>query len=484
MLDINIDIKRMERAREERARSIVKIHLETYVGRVEDMAGRLLEVVEGSKSVKAAYKPLRDMVSLEIERASEGNITAVEYTQKNLSKQEVLVFVGTHWVKVKMQVWYDFVKDCARRAGLPMEFLEDPEFMTRLFEQSAFRITRDRELMVPRNFVWINMQNGTLEIGSGGSLTFREHRREDFFQYVLPYCYDPLARCPGWHAFLDRVLPEKAVQDLVAEFIAWGFTGNDYKLEKVLILYGGGSNGKSVLTDLITATYGESNCSHVELEGLTNDIVQRALTEHKLVNISQENGPNVNYSVLKSMVSGEPVLVKSLYKDPKLMYTYGKLIASYNTLPRMENTEGFFRRWLLVPFNVTIGREERDIHLKEKLLKELPGILNWVLRGLARLIANRDFTESPMCEAALEDCKRSSNSALRFVSECCVEAEDGRLSLKELFAGYNRFCHEDNVQDRYRFGKKRFAEQLESAGYTSDFYGHYKCYKLKFKSEL
>lgn len=483
MVDLTTDIKLLEQAREERARSIVKIHLETYAERVENMTQRLTEVIDNSKTPKTAYKPLRDLVSQEVERAAGGNITAVEYMQKNLSKQDVLVYVGTHWVKVKLQVWYDFVKDCARKAGLPMEYLEDPEFMTQLFEQSAFRITHDREQVIPHNYVWINMKNGTLEIASDGALLFREHRKDDFFQYVLPYCYDPEAECPGWQAFLDTVLPEKEVQDMIAEFVAWGFTGSNYKFEKVLVLYGTGSNGKSVLTDLITATYGENNCSHIDLEALTTDIVHRSLAENKLVNISQENGPNVNYSTLKTMVSGEPVMVKSLYKDPKLMYNYGKIIASYNTLPRMENTVGFFRRWMLVPFNVTIDRKQRDIHLKEKLCRELPGILNWVLKGLGRLISNRGFTESPMCEDALEECRRNSNSALRFVTECCVTEEDGRLSLKELYAEYNRYCREDNVIDKYRFGRNRFAEELEKAGYTMEFYGHCKHYKLKFKAE-
>ena len=480
-MDLSNDIKRLEQAREERARSIVKIHLEAIVSRVVDMTERLTGIIEGSKSLKAAFKPLRDIISQEIERAAEGNITAVEYTQKALSKQDVLVYVGTHWVKVRMQVWYDFVKDCARMMGLAQEFLEDPEFMNRLFEQSAFRITRDREQYVPKGFVWVNLMNGTLEVGSDGTLAFRDHRRDDFFQYVLPYCYDPEAVCPKWHAFLDKVLPEEQAQDLLAEYMGYCFT-RDLKLEKMLIFFGSGANGKSVATDIVGAVLGENNCSHVDLERLTTDDNHRSLCEGKLANISQENGPNVCYSVLKTYVSGEPLMVKTLYKDPKLMYQYGKIIASYNTLPRTENTEGFYRRWILVPFKVTIGKQERDIRLKDKLVMELPGILNWVLAGLARLVANRQFTESLTCETALEDYKVNSNSALRFFTERCVEDETGRLTLKELYAEYNKFCLEDNVQKR--FGKKQFANQVESAGsYLFMEYNH-KCYHLKFRSEM
>ena len=480
MLDITSDIKKLEQAREERARSIVQIHLDVIVGRMPDMRERITGVIDGGKTLRAAAEPLRKMLVEEMVVAADGMLAVPEYVEKHKSRQDVLLFVGTHWKLMGRQVYQDFVKDCAMRAGLVAEFLDDHNFMLELFANLAFALSRHREQYVPKGQVWVNLMNGTLVVNSDGSTDFRDHDRDDYFTYMLPYCYDPEATCPQWHLFLDKVMPEREMQMLLAEYIGYCFT-KDLKLEKMAVFYGNGANGKSVTTDVIAGILGECNVCHIDLEKLTTDDNQRSQCEGKLANISQENGPGVSYSMLKTMVSGEPVMVKILYKDPRLMYNYGKIIASYNTLPRTENTLGFFRRWILFPFNVTIGREEMDPRLKDKLLKESAGILNWVLEGLVRLNVNRQFTVSQGCEDALEDYRNNCNSALRFFHERCTVDEEGRISLKDLFAEYNRFCSEENVQKR--FGKKNFAEQIEGCGNILFWQYNSKCYRLKLRSE-
>ena len=476
---IEDDLKRLAEQKEVRTRDCVRIHLDACLRRVENKEEAIGGIIEEAKTRRAAETRLCDLLSRVVVEAADGNLVAREYTQKAMSKQAMFVYVSTHWMPIRTQVYYDFVKDGAALAGLPEEFLESPEFMNRLFEQTAFRVARDRELQVPRGQVWINLQNGTLEVDGQGRTCFRGHVRDDFFTYVLPYPYEPGAECPRWKAFLDQVLPEEGAQMLLGEFIGYCFT--DMKLEKMLILYGGGSNGKSVTTDVIRELLGRENVSSVDLEKLTTDDNHRSLMEGKLANIAQENGPNVQYSVLKTMVSGEPVMVKTLYKDPKLMYQYGKLISSYNKLPKTENTEGFFRRWILMPFDVTIKEEERDVRLKDKLCEELPGILNWVLEGLLRLVRQRAFTASELCNRALEQYKLNSNSALRFLDERCVANEAGQLTLKELYTEYVRWCNEDGVQNK--FGRNAFAEILEKDGAQYVVVHRKKYYRMMFRGD-
>ena len=43
--------------------------------------------------------------------------------------------------------------------------------------------------------------------------------------------------------------------------------------------------------------------------------------------------------------------------------------------------DGIWRRLQLIPFTETIPEAERDPRLPDKLLAELPGILNWALQG-------------------------------------------------------------------------------------------------------
>ena len=474
------DLKALGNAVEQRQRNIVKVHLDVWLQKVADVQPEIDKIIETEKSILVVMRKLCNLLSDVIVEATEGNMAVLEYVQKSMSKQTIYIFVGTHWVPIRTQTYYDFIKDASQKAGLCSSFASSPECMNRLFEQVAFNLARDRETFVPRDAVWINMQNGTLEI-VGGQVTLRDHVREDFFTYVLPYNYDPGASCPQWDAFLKQVLPEPEERLLLGEYIGYCLTMN-MKLEKMAILYGTGANGKSVCTDVITELLGRANVSHVDLEKLTTDDNHRMQIEGKLANISQENGPNVQYSTLKNMVSGEPVMVKSLYKDVRMTSNYGKLIASYNTLPKSENTVGFFRRWLLFKFGVTIPDKKRDIHLKDKLCRELPGILNWVLICLRGLILRNGFTDSQACKEALDEYKVSTNSALVYQTERLVICEDGRITAKELYADYLNYCRDENFKNPY--GRNNFLQQLYAAGVVKKTTNGVRYLTVKFKSEL
>ena len=65
-----------------------------------------------------------------------------------------------------------------------------------------------------------------------------------------------------------------------------------------------------------------------------------------------------------------------------------RLIFNCNELPRgNEFTDAYFRRFLIVPFDVTIPPEEQIKDLHSQIIEnKLAGVFNWVLRGLARLL--------------------------------------------------------------------------------------------------
>ena len=86
------------------------------------------------------------------------------------------------------------------------------------------------------------------------------------------------------------------------------------------------------------------------------------------------------------------------------MENYAKLMFNCNLLPRdIEQSEGFFRRFLIIPFSVKIEEAERDPELAAKIIaQELPAVFNWVLQGLRRLIRAKAFTDCPAARLALE----------------------------------------------------------------------------------
>lgn len=141
------------------------------------------------------------------------------------------------------------------------------------------------------------------------------------------------------------------------------------------------------------------------------------------------------------------------------MTQYAKFFTSFNTLPSTEYTYGYFRRWLLFPFSVTIPDEEQDVNLTKKLCGELSGILNWVLAALKGLVERHAFVVSPKCTEALNDYKRTSNSAATFFHDKCEITEKSETKLHDLYNAYTSYCREEDMN---RLGKRRFSEIIKN----------------------
>ena len=159
----------------------------------------------------------------------------------------------------------------------------------------------------------INLLNGTLQIGKKTRL--KTFDPTDFITYQLPYDYEPQATAPLFMKYLSEVLPDLTAQNVIAEFLGYVFIPNSHlKLEKALLLYGPGSNGKSVYFEIVKALLGNENLSSYSLSSLTNETgYYRAEIANKLVNYASEINGNLEAARFKALVSGEPIEARRPY---------------------------------------------------------------------------------------------------------------------------------------------------------------------------
>lgn len=310
--------------------------------------------------------------------------------------------------------------------------------------------------------VLINLKNGTFEISSKG-IQLREFKREDFITYQLPFEYDSAAICPMWESYLNNVLPDIERQNILAEYLGYVFT-KEMKLEKCLILYGSGGNGKSVFFDVVNALLGHENVSSFSLQSLTNENgYSRAKIANKLLNYASEINATLEASIFKQLVSGEPVEARLPYGEPFILTNYARLLFNCNQLPKeVEQTNAFFRRFIIIPFDKTIPEQEQDKDLASKIIKnELSGVFNWMLKGLNRLLAQQGFTVSTSANEELEKFKTQSDTVRIFIEEKGYEISHNNHTLcKDLYDEYKLFC----VEDGYRsVSKKEFKNRLINA---------------------
>ncbi len=387
----------------------------------------------------------------------------------NLCQREGFFYTynGAYWKPFEKDDLKAFLRQAAERMGVDKFTARYVEFSKSLFEQ----FTETAYLPAPntnRDTIKINLQNGTFEI-SMDSQHLRVPEAADFLTHQLPFAYDPVATAPQFEKFLDRVQPDRDCQNLLAEYLGYIFISPaKLKLEKTLLLYGSGANGKSVFFEVVTALLGKENVSHYSLQSLTNEPAYcRAHLANKLVNYASEINGKLEADTFKQMVSGEPVEARLPYGQPFILTNYAKLIFNCNELPAdVEHSPAYFRRFLIVPFSVTIPDHEQDRQLASKIVEsELSGVFNWVLAGLRRLLAQGRFTDCEAVRAQVEAYKRQSDTVRQFLDENGYQPSGDGTPLKDLYRDYKVYC----IEDGYRpVNNRNFQKRLNANGVLTE----------------
>lgn len=376
----------------------------------------------------------------------------------------IYVYNGAFWNLVETDQLVNFLGLVSEKMGIDRYLARDYQFRNHLLKQ-FITLANLPHPEQPQNLILINLKNGTLEISMNG-VHLRNFDREDFLKYQLPFEYNPYAEAPMFRKYLEKVLPDRELQMVLSEYLGYVFIPNTaLKLEKALLLYGTGANGKSVCFDVVNALYGPENTSNYTLQSLT-DIkgYHRAMIANKLINYASDINGNLDSAMFKLLASGEPMEARLPYGNPMIISQYAKLMFNCNELFRdVEHTHAFHRRLMIIPFEVTIPDHEQDVELANKIIaSELSGVFNWVLEGLYRLLEQKNFTRSKIVTDAGENFKKQSDSVRVFLEECNYKAHvSNYVPIKDLYQEYRSFCQEDGFK---AVKKTTFKIRLEAIG--------------------
>ena len=139
------------------------------------------------------------------------------------------------------------------------------------------------------------------------------------------------------------------------------------------------------------------------------------------------------------------------------------MIFNCNELPKdVEHTEAYFRRFLIIPFEVTIPENQQDKELAKKIIAtELSGVFNWALEGLTRLLTQKQFTHSEKIQQVRVNYEKESDSTRLFLEECgYIPSISDYIAIKILYPEYREFCQENGY---HPLNKLNFRKRLESA---------------------
>lgn len=380
--------------------------------------------------------------------------------------KEIFFYNKKYWQLISEERFTSFLSDVSVKMGLTELMYEHHTFGNDLIKQFTHKnFSQD----IPSgNSTFINLQNGTYKFKNGKGRLFK-HDKSDNLHYVLPFDYNPKETCPKYLEYLEYCLPDEDKRKVIQEFIGYVFTPNNVcNLEKCLLLYGEGSNGKSVLYNIINALLGRENISSYSIPQLTD----RQKGEYYIINLqnkllnycSDTKGAFEDTGVFKQLVSGEKVTGRHPAGRPIEFQNNTKFIFNVNILPSTpENIYGFFRRFEIIDFNVTIEEDKKDRQLATKIIgDELSGVFNWVLEGLNRLLQTKNLTHCKANDEAMERFKIKSNNVLEFLTEdgykVVNDIEQGDI-FNNLFSNYQVWIA---VNGGRALKKSNFKERLDS----------------------
>jgi putative DNA primase/helicase len=295
-----------------------------------------------------------------------------------------------------------------------------------------------------------NVGNGTVDLRTG---ELRPHRREDLISNIADVPFDPRAACELWEEFLWRVTDKS--EQLVAylqRFVGYLLTG-DTTEQALHFLYGLGANGKTVFCDVLMRILGDYAVAvSPDLimvrrhSGIPNDVARLRGVRAALMNETTQ-GARFDEAKLKDLTGGDVLSARFLHAEFFDFRPTHRIVIRGNHKPAISGTdEGIWRRLHLVPFTVTIPKDEQDRHLLEKLRAELPGILRWAVQGC--LEWQRQGLKPPaIITDAVRQYRDESDTLGRFISECCQVRKPAQVKSSVFFHRYQQYA--ERVGERW-----------------------------------
>ena len=254
------------------------------------------------------------------------------------------------------------------------------------------------EQKLDSNIHLIGFDNGVYDMEQG---LFRDGRPDDYITLSTKNDYHKWSEKNPYNkqlfSFFDQVLPNKKVRTYFLNALCTCLTG-ETKEEKLYIMTGSGSNGKSLTMDLMYMALGDYYMSCpisiiTRKRGQSNETApEKVRMKGRRCGVFQEadDGEKINVGVMKEFTGGDKVLVRDLFKGANEMIEFKpqmKYFLTCNQLPPVpSNDDGTWRRLRVIEFaskftdNPTKPNEFMiDNTLKQKIEQWAPTFISWLV---------------------------------------------------------------------------------------------------------
>lgn len=275
----------------------------------------------------------------------------------------------------------------------------------------------------------VNTPSGYVDLSNG---ELHETTYKDMFTKITAAEYSPTAEAPRWQEFLQQIFQaDETLIKFVQKLFGYTLTGTMSE-QNFIILHGkggntNGANGKSVFVETlreILNSYAVTINPEILLVNKFGGTDSTTMSELSLMKGARmiatsetESDVRLSEALIKRMTGGEAITAKKLYAEPFTFMPTGTVWMSTNNKPIVRGTDhGIWRRLIFIPFLAQIPENQKDIHLKDKLMREKSGILNWAVDGA--LMWQREGLKPPaIVQAENNEYREEMDTVGQFLSE-------------------------------------------------------------------
>ena len=237
----------------------------------------------------------------------------------------------------------------------------------------------------------INFNNCILDLYTG---KFLDHSPQYMMTVKLPCTYiatmgkDLHDVAPTFSKLIGTLCnDDRDTMNTLCQFIAIAVSNiNGCHIQKALVL-SGNSREKKILLDLIPYLVGEDNMVTSEISALKKDTDKLKLYQKRLcIGTDLSFLTNNTIGLFKSLIGGNMLVAKIKYANSFIFQYKGLFIFDCNSLPIMQHSAPYYRRFIVINCSNSISPKESDTAIIEKLKEEKDAIVSYLVSLLPSII--------------------------------------------------------------------------------------------------
>jgi putative DNA primase/helicase len=331
----------------------------------------------------------------------------------------------------------------------------------------------------------IVVKNGILNLKTG---ELRDHDPKCMSTRITKVAYKKDATCPLFKKFIAEIANyDKSLEEYLQRWFGYCLTSEN-KEQKINIFFGNGSNGKSLLFNVISIILkdycitGHSQAILKNSKNQTTSDLNRWRKARLVILLEINQDERLDEGVVKVLTGLDKIVSRQLYKNFESFEPEFKVALVLNHLPSFKSGDfGIERRLEIIPFLNKFTGKDDDKDLLKKLIEELEGIFAWMVEG-ARAYYKKGMPNCKAVESATKNYIKDMDGVTDYLNEYCIvdqNNENIRTSQKLLWKLYEKWQKDNSDHPLIR---KEFTLILKSKNFKVQKSGNARYWKgIKIK---